>query len=458
MSKAKRMFSSILSVMLIVVLCLGGTGFTYAKTAAKSADKVVITYANWNLGTEKDNNLERRIVKAFEDSHPNITIKFADNIDYSKYAASLQTAASAGKLPDVMMLDNIPGGISNEWLMNIKSMISTDKEWNSIPKPIKDATYYGKGVYAVPAGMYFMGYFVNDDIFNSLNVKPLTYAPKMNDFFDTIKKVNVPSKGIVGLAEEVQLPEWYPGAANSKLGWFTWDNAKYNLTSKEFTTAIYKAKELYNNKYVYDSLTDSQKKQYNAGWYGDVWNQGKIAVRWSGTWDMAAFSKLNFANRFIGVPNNRLAVVGDFMGISKSCSHPKEAYEFAKYITFGKDGIQKRLEIDKGATWSSLPLTTDRKVLDKYFAINNYPGLKSAFNNVDKGMIEGVKMVPGYVASRWTAPTGIKVGNKDNVNIGDVIWDCMRGKSNIADYKDQLNTLSNNEYVKASNLINKLTK
>ncbi|MFN3327756.1 MAG: ABC transporter substrate-binding protein, partial [Fervidobacterium pennivorans] len=152
-------------------------------------------------------------------------------------------------------------------------------------------------------------------------------------------------------------------------------------------------------------------------------------------------------------------VVGDFFIISKTTKYPKEAFMFAKFITYGRDGILKRLELDKKNEWTSLPLTTEKAVLDKYFAVKKlFPGLDEAYAKIGTGIIEGVKIVPGYIQSRWTAPTGIKVGNNPNANIGDVIWNAMRGDINIADYAKQLNKIANEQYQNAVKKIAIMTK
>jgi len=464
----KRGLFSIFLIFTLVLTVFTGCTKTEVKTEAPkpaeqaqpqpAAEPVTITYANWNLGTPEENNLERQMIKAFEESHPNVKIQIADTIDYGKYEDSLTAAAAAGKLPDVFMLTRIPFALSNDWLYNISEFTASDSDWANLPKPLEQATHYGSGVYAVPAGMFFFGYYVNDDIFTKANVQPLSFSPTWDQFMAAVKATNNPKDGIVGLAEEVQFPEFYPASVNPKLGWYTWDGEKYNLNDPSFVEAIKKARELFQGKYVYDSLTDEQKKQYNAGWFGDVWNQGKIAIRWDGTWSMNDFSKLNFKSRFIGVPGGRIPVVGDFIGISKSAQHPKEAYEFAKFMTFGKDGILKRMELNTSGQWVSLPLTTDKAILDQYFAKNKYEGLKEAFAIVDNGIMEGFKFVPGYIKSRWEAPSGIKVGDKDNANLADVIWDSMRGKTKIEDYVDQINKIANDEYDKEKEKISALVK
>src|ERR1700742_3813589 len=44
-------------------------------TTAAEGDAVTIRYANWNLGTEEENNLQRQMVQAYLDTHPNVTVE-----------------------------------------------------------------------------------------------------------------------------------------------------------------------------------------------------------------------------------------------------------------------------------------------------------------------------------------------------------------------------------------------
>ncbi|WP_274361692.1 ABC transporter substrate-binding protein [Paenibacillus thermotolerans] len=424
---------------------------------AGSGEQVVINYVNWNLGTEADNNIERKMIAAFEEAHPNIDIQLDESFDYSKYGDSLAAAAAAGKLPDVMMLPNIPFGLSNEWLLDLNDFTADDAEWANLPKAMEEATHYGNGIYAVPAGMFFMGYFINQDLFEQANLPELSFNPAWGDFLNAVKTLNNPSEDILGLSEAIQIPDWYAASKNPDLGWFTWDGQQYHLNDPAFVEGVNQAKQILQGKYTFDSLTDEEKAKYNAGWHGEVWNQGKVAIRWEGTWATKDFSNLNFKSKFVGMPGGRFGLVGDFMGISKSSKHPKEAYEFAKYMSFGKDGILKRMELNTDGSYTSLPLTTDSAILDQYFANGAYDGLKEAFDNIDNAILEGVKIVPGYVKSRWEAPTGVKIGDKDNANLGDLIYNSVHGDTKIEDYAEQINKLANDEYKAAADAISALT-
>lgn len=425
--------------------------------AEDPAERVTITYVNWALGAPDAEplTLARRMVKAFNEAHPHIEVVIDEGMDYSKYEESLTAAAAAGKLPDVMMMAHVPFGLQNDWLLDISEFTQRDPEWANIPGPLADATRFGDGIFAVPTGMFFMGYFVNDDLFEEFGVPKLNFSPTIDEFSAAIRALNRPDDMIVGLGDEGQIVEWYPSAVNNDFGWFTWDGDGFNLNTPEFIQGVNLAREMFQNRFTFDSLPEEQRAAYGeVGWFGEVWDQGKIAVRWDGTWATAAFAQREFSNRFIGVPGGRTVIVPDFLVLSNATEHPEAAYEFARWISFAREGIMKAMELGKpDGTFTSLPVTTDEEVLNAYFEHFTYPGIREAFDAIDRGVVEGFKFVPGYVQSRWQAPTGIRVGDIDNATIGDVIWHSVRGDIRIEDHIEEIDRLANEKHREALAII-----
>src|SRR5690606_41848384 len=103
------------------------------------------------------------------------------------------------------------------------------------------------------------------------------------------------------------------------------------------------------------------------------------------------------------------------LGLSKTTAHPEEAYLFAKYMSYGKEGFMKRMEIaaKEGKVVNTLPINSDQEILDEYFAQLNIPGIRKAYDRLDEAILEPVKTVPGYAQSRWNAPTGVKTAESE---------------------------------------------
>lgn len=456
MKNLKRTFAIIMALVLMSLAAgcsKSNTSNSGSSTSSNSntASKEVVTlkYANWNLGTEEENNIERQMIQAFNDTHPNIKVEIDSSITPKDYNDNLAAAAASGTMPDVFMLINVPSGIANGWLYDISSIVQNDSEWNKIPQNVTDTIKYNGKFYAVPFAEHFMGYFINNDIFNKENIQPLKFGFTIDEFKKDVLDLTKPSKGIVGLSNESEIIDWYPAAVSDKFGWYTWTGNGFDLNSQAFIDGVNLARTFDKAGAVYNALTDEEKAKIAGSKDANGWQTGHVAIDWDGTWMLPDFKRdLNFSYSFVGIPNGRTPITLDYVGIAKSTKHAQEAYEFAKWMSFSKEGYLKRFELAEksGTVVSSIPIMKDQELIDKYLSIAKVDGLKEAFGSIDNSIVEGFKFIPGYVDARWNAPTGIKVGDKDNATIGDVLWNAPKLGLKIEDYVNQLNKLANEKY------------
>ena len=416
-----------------------------------------ISYVNWNLGTVEANGLERKLIKAYEEEN-DVKINIVENINTAAYEDAIMAMASKGNMPDVFMLTNLTFGLENQYLLDIKTYADADDEWSKIPAPVEAATHIFEGIYAVPFAMHMMGFFVNNELLDTYNVTELGISPTFEQFKNTVTALKAPQDGVMGLNFESSIFEWYPSVLDSELEWFTFNGEEYNLDSPSFATAIAETAYLRLNKMTFDSLTAEERLAMG---YEDVvqfWNDGKLGLRWGQTYEIPDINtnSSSFSKSFIGTPGGVTPIVGDYLGISPTCEHPEIAYDFAKYMSFGVEGILKRLELDTtGKDFSSLPLTTDQTVIDAYFDKPRMDGLEEVFAEIDNGVVEGVKIIPGYVRSRWNQRVGstvtIDVNGEPitNPKIGEVIDQCWLGNLTWADYASGLNDVANTAYQNA---------
>jgi len=429
-----------------------------SETSSQDLSGADLTYVNWNLGTADQNNLERQMVAAFNAKY-NKKVKIVENVNTNAYEDAIVAMAAKEQMPDVFMLTNTTFGLSNQYLADMSSYASADADWAKIPASVADATKYKGKIYAIPFAIHMMGYFENEELLDSKNLASLSVAPKWDDFYNIVTSLKQPANGIMGLNIETTLFEWYPAQLNANYGWYSFDGSKYNLDSAEFAQAMALTKTIRSSKLTFDSLTADERTALGYDDSVAFWNDGKLGLRWGYTYeipDMIAHSTFN--KKFIGVPGGRTPIVGDYLGISPTCKNPALAYQFAKWMSFDPDGIKKRLEIDTdGSLFSSLPLSTDESVITAYFdaKYNRIPGLEEAFRASDNGVVEGVKIIPGYGKSRWTARAGnsitITVNGQPvtNPQVGQLIDQCWLGGVSFADYSTGLNAIANKCYTDA---------
>lgn len=442
-------------VMLLIVVC--------GVFSACDSTEYDLVYATWNLGNEADNNIERQMIKVFEEKY-DVKIKIEETINLSAYDDSIRALAVKNKMPDVFMLSNINFGLKERYVSNISDLVTADTtgDWDNIPNPIEEAVHFKNGIYAVPFAMHMMGYFVNVDLLEDYNLDGfLDNEITWDSFYNVVKEMaNHKNEGVIGLSHESTILEWYPASVNENYGWFTWDGTEYHLDSTEFSDAIAKTADIRANKYSYDSLTEEDRAENFEGvdGYTTLWDMGRLAIRWGYTYEIPDMLDKNggedgFEIRFIGVPGGRTPIVGDYLAISNTCQNRELAYKFAKWMSFDPEGIRERISRDTDVT-NTLPITVDQTIVNEYFEkFDSVDGIKDKYDSLNSGIVEGVKVVPGYNRSRWLATTGLSLtvdaDTVSNVQIGQLLDWCWLGKLSYADYKVDCDKLADKQYGKA---------
>lgn len=417
-----------------------------AADAQGDGEQIVLRYAAWDLGTEEENNIFRRMIAEYEKRNPNIKIEIATDIDTQDWVGSLTTAAAGGNLPDVAMISELPLSVANDWALDVTPYIQNDADWANIPAVLSESGKYGSGTYGVPSGMNISGLYINLDLFEAKNQQPLSYGYSFEDFDNALKNMSAPSEGIIAI-KAPDMSDWYAAVKDPSYGWYTYADGQVKLNDPLYIEGIKYSKSIYENAYCFTGLSDEQKANFGVDNDWDAFNAGKIAMTIDPTSNATGYAKLAFKTKFVGLPDGKAIIIPDYYFISKTSQHPQEAYDFAKFMSFGKDGIMAKLdaiEADATLSWGSLPLNNDKDIIDRFFA--NYPveGVQEVYENLEgNGIVEAFKFTPGYVNARWNASTGIKAGENDNATIGQVIEACIKGELNIDDYAEQLNTLAN---------------
>jgi ABC-type glycerol-3-phosphate transport system substrate-binding protein len=450
-------------------------------------DDIVITYAGWNLGDVEANNLERRLIKAFEEANPGVRVDIierpkipnADNpedvvdMNWDEMLASL---AATGKLPDVYMYATVPTAVLNGWAEDMTAFMKDDPELLNISQDIATAAVYGDKYFGIPQSNFYFGYFVNNTIFDNGNEARPTFGLTFDRLLTLSKNVstfNEDGTSILGFQGVDRFFEWLPSQYDASLGWYTFNGQSFNLNSNAFSQAMAFQRQFYSEtaSTLYPYVWESSKVSDKVAWYsegtGTQWTKGRHAVRWGGTFDWGWMIP-EIANEengiyghdidFIGTPVivdgvQRIPVVLDYLLVGQGTKQPQLAYELSKWMGFGKEGYLNRLEIAKAFPESGsvnfAPLQQDDELYDAYFSL--FPeGSLTEFKKVlahDSFIIEGLKTIPGYVQARWTGTYGTIDGTSYTIT---TLLDAIRdGSVLLSDVNVALNDRVNLMYQQA---------
>ena len=453
-----------LGIILALVLLLAGV----LTVVTACGTKYDLTYTSWDLGTETAPTVERKMVEEFEKLN-NVKIRLQEAVQGNAYESKIIGDIARGDAPDVFKITNTNFVLSKEYALNIADMANADADWGNIPAAVEEAVHFKSGIYAIPFSMHMQGYFVNMTLLEeqglSLPTGEVSWEKLLNVITTLKSRTDGTGAALLGLSQEESIMEWYPASANADYGYYTWDGQNYHLDSNEFIAGIDEAYKVYQGHYSWDSLTETEYTTAFEGieGYVQLWNSKRLGVRWGYTYempDMIKNSQGDFEIRFIGIPTveggrtqNYANLISDYASIYKGTSNPELAYKFAKWMSFDKEGIAKRIELDKaeGVT-NAIPLTQDEKILESYFdTFDAIAGVEKLHSRLDQAIIEPVKVFPGYTKARWEVNTGITVTTADggsiaSANMGEFLVACRQGFLTYRSYATQANELANAQY------------
>lgn len=239
-----------------------------AEPAEEMGEAITLRYANWNLGTEEENNIQRQMVQAYMEAHPNVTVEFVDMSAEGGWDAVLTSYAAKGELPDVFMANNVPLYVANGWLADLTELTAADADWANIPQALRDGVTYNGQVLGIPAAQFVMGYFVNKDLYEAANLDAPEYGFTVEEFNDAVTALNNIPQGVLGLDEMEFVMGWYANSQDSNLKWFSFDGQHMNYNSAAFKEAVATAGEM--KQYTWQGLSEEQLANFTATGVGTV--------------------------------------------------------------------------------------------------------------------------------------------------------------------------------------------
>lgn len=407
-------------------------------------EPVTLRYANWNLGTEEENNIQRQLIKAYTDLHPNVTIEFVDMSGEGGWDAILTSYAAKGELPDVFMANNVPLYVKNGWLADLTGMVETDADWVNVPQALKNNLTYSGKVMGLPAAQFIMGYFVNQDIYEAANLDAPAYGFSVDEWKTAVELLNDVANGVLGLDEQEFVMGWYSNTADPALLWFSFDGAKMNYNSAAFKSAVSVTGDM--KPYTWQGLTDEQKVNFVSVGPWELFLNQEVGMRWDASWSVPGYvTNATFNWDFAGIPGGTQALVFDPIVVSKTAANPEEAYNFAKWMTFSGEAYVVEAGLAQAAgSAPKMPVSVTPDALALYKTFVDKPGLNAALENLDNSLVESLaKVIPGYINARWEGKPGIDVGTDLDVNMWYMFNFANDGRYKYEDYSEKLETFAN---------------
>lgn len=321
------------------------------------------------------------------------------SIPYSDYEIRLRTELAAGNPPDILTIDSPTLALyaNTGSLLSIDPYMREEGKIDDIPdSTLKGLTYKGK-IYLAPIVESSIALYYNKHLLQDAGIplpsedpnKPLTW----DEVLEIAKKVNNPVKGVIGIDPAQGFNDGEsPAYFKTPLLW----QFGANILSPDGTTAS----GYLDSKEALDALQFYQDLYHKNGVAAfelppAVFESGKLAMTVLGSWTLADLEK-NHPEFKLGedfgvtpLPKEKYQFVpngGWALGITSKSKHPKEAWEFIKYVT-GYEGMKKYVTItgDVPARYS---------VAKDFPELNEYP--KNIFLQQTQKFSKNRPVTPAY--------------------------------------------------------------
>ncbi|MEV0380343.1 sugar ABC transporter substrate-binding protein [Nonomuraea sp. NPDC050643] len=325
MWKSARSGAALLCAVLLASACGGGE---QAGTGAGTQDKVTLSYGVWDATQQA---VMQELGAEFTKTHPNVAID-VQLTPWADYWTKMKAAVTGGAAPDVFWMNgpNFQLYASNGVIKPIEEQVDT----SVYPKGLVDLyTYEGK-LYGLPKDMDTVGVWYNKTLFEAAKVTPPADDWTWADFKEAAAKLTDAKKGVYAIGAELTSFQEYQYNTIYQAGGHVispdgkksgYDDPK-TIEGLKFWTDLIAAKQSPDLK----TMTDTAPLQ--------LFEAGKLAMYWGGSWNVAEFTKNDYTKDKVDVAplpkgeKQATIIHGVANVVSAKTEHPAEAWEFVKFL------------------------------------------------------------------------------------------------------------------------------
>ena len=431
----------LLSMLLILALAMSAMPFALAEGLEPlTTDEITLRYACWGQAEAGEPEVLQALIAQFEEAHPNIHVEFVP-IDQGTWDAGLTNLASQGQLPDVFWVFSVSAAVSNEWALDLTEFYEKDPDAQELYPTMVSSSKIGGKNYSYPAVLFPHMVFMNKTLFDKYNVDLPSTDWTWDDYFDLAEELSHPEEFYFGVSNPLYV-DLFPAAINGNQGKFGWDGEAYHFDDA-WVEAVETRSEVINNKIC--EWMSAEDKEAVLGDPG-AWppGKGRTAMHIDWPWTMAMFNttvKEETGCEFVYYPlpmgegKGELAIVDNGI-IAASTEHPREAWELAKWMSWGPMAALKRQETYRslGYPVSRMPVVSTPEV---------WQDLVDHADDSVKGFYEAVlNRGVNFVPSNWpVCPGWGEIEAYYNSN--DINGKILRGELSAADVAAELEEVAN---------------
>ncbi len=334
----------------LFALCVGcssdaDNGKKEGSNSNSREDTVEVTF--WRHEHDPEEKAMKRLIKSFEEEHPNIKVKMEIKTDYE---TALRTALAGGNAPDIMQIDSptLASYANNGALLPLDAFYERDGGKEDITDAVVESLTYNGKMYAAPLNDASLAMFYNKKLFEEKGVElpptDVNEAWTWEEVLNAAKKLNDPDQNVYGWVPTMGISS-NEGQVFSAMPWI-WQAGGDILSEDNSTASGYldsdeskKALDFYRSLFHEEEVAPQEIPE-------DGFANGRLAIDVVGPWHISylqsEYPDFVFGEDWDIAPlwrgKEQVTPMGSWnMAISSQSDYPEEAWLFVDWVT-GEEG------------------------------------------------------------------------------------------------------------------------
>ncbi|MDO4295260.1 MAG: sugar ABC transporter substrate-binding protein [bacterium] len=335
-----------LAMAAALAACSGGSNTTNTTAAGTSEDsstttasgeQVTLRFAFWGASQQE---VSQQLADAFHEKYPNITVE----IEYTpqntgEYWTKLESSATGGSAPDVFWMNGVHADdyIEGGMMLPLTEMVenSTEIDWeNDFPKTLTELYSREGEIYAIPKDFDTNAVWYNKTLFDNAGLEYPTSDWTWEEMVETARKLTDTENGIYGITADFGGQQYYYNTISAAGGYILADD--YKSSGYDDPNTIQGLQCWVD--LIEEGLSPTLEQMTDTS-TSTLFESGRLAMIWAGSWNTATFMKNEQLNGNVDVVelpsfngNKGNCINGVGIGVYANTKYPEEAKLFAEWM------------------------------------------------------------------------------------------------------------------------------
>ena len=315
--------------MIVLTVTIAALGLA---SQAPSADKVVLTFSNWQWTEAGKNDQWRALLAEFKKKYPDTSFEEVA-VPFDRYEDTLYTRWAGGEGPDLVVVnDSMITRAIQLGLQPLDGQMDIAKHRETFSKLMDMAAKEGK-TYGFVTEAVVRALIYNPELYKQAGLDPNKPPKTVEEFKNACIKIKALGTDILGYGVRNSLDQW-SGMYSDFTAWVYGHGGRWAVQGKPTITAPENLKALEEYKKVYD--TGCMSRGVTAATYRKAFGLGKVGMLIDNSAMINIYRKdsptLEVRTAVSPFPSIKTQAEILFVGISKAAKHPKEAATFIEWF------------------------------------------------------------------------------------------------------------------------------